>query len=162
MLISNPSASFTRPANTTAYAANQLVANSVTAGSVVPMAFTLGNSFGVGQFRMTRYRIIKNGTNVANATFRLHLYEALPVVTNGDGGAWLSSMSAHWLGNMDVSSCLAFSDGAAGTGSAPAGSELYVKMYAGKVLYGLLMALGAYTPASAETFTVVLEELDAF
>jgi hypothetical protein len=160
--VNNPSATFTRPANTTAYAAGQLVANSTTAGSVVPMAFTLGNSFAVGQYRMTRYRLFKSGTGVTNATFRLHLYEALPSVTNGDGGAWLSTMSAHWLGNMDVTSMLAFSDGAAGTGSAPAGSEQYIRMVAGKVIYGLLAALGAYTPASAETFTVVLEEVDSF
>jgi hypothetical protein len=162
MQVNNPSASFIRPANTTAYAAGSLVANSVTPASVVPMAFTLGNSFGAGQYRMTRFRLFKSGTNVTNATFRLHLYEALPVVANGDGGTWLTSMSAHWLGNIDVSSMLPFSDGAAGTGSPPSGSEHYIKMYQGKVLYGLLMALGAYTPASAEAFTCVLEELDAF
>jgi hypothetical protein len=164
MLISNPSASFIRPANTTAYAQGQLVANSVTPASVVPMAFTLGNSFGPGQYRMTRFRLFKSGTNVTNASFRLHRYEALPVVTNGDGGTWLTTMSAHWLGNIDVSSMLPFSDGAAGTGSPPAGSEHYIKMYQGKVLYGLLAMLGAsaYTPASAEAFTCVLEELDTY
>ena len=162
MQVNNPAASFTRPANTTAYAAGQLVANSTTAGSVVPMAFTLGNSFGPGQFRMMRYRLVKSSTSVANATFRLHLYEAQPAVANGDGGTWLSSLAAHWLGNMDVSAMYAFSDGAAGTGADPAGAEAFIKMYQGKVIYGLLMALGACTPASGETFTVVLEELDAF
>jgi len=162
MQVSNISASFTRPANTTAYATGQLVANSTAAASVVPMSFTLGNSFGPGQFRMMRYRLFKSGTGVTNATFRLHLYEALPTVSNGDGGTWLSTLSAHWLGNMDISTMYAFSDGAAGTGADPAGAEAFVKMYQGKILYGLLMALGAYTPASAETFTVVLEELDAY
>jgi hypothetical protein len=42
MQVWNPSASFTRPNNTTAYASGQLVANSTTAGSVAPMAFVLG------------------------------------------------------------------------------------------------------------------------
>jgi hypothetical protein len=162
MQVFNPSASFTRPANTTAYAAGQLIANSTTAGSVVPMSFTLGNHFGVGQYRMTRYRLFKSGTGITNATFRLHLYAAAPTVTNGDGGAWLTTGSANWLGNMDVSSCLAFSDGAAGTGSAPAGSEQYIRLPSGVTVYGLIAALGAYTPASAETFSVVLEELDTF
>ena len=162
MQINNPSATFTRPANTTAYAVGSLVANSVTPGSVVPMTFTLGNAFGQGQLRLTRARLFKSGNNITNATFRIHVYEALPVVTNGDGGAWLSTQAAHWIGNIDVSSMLPFADGAAGTGSCPAGSEIFLKTAAGSTLYVLLMALGAYTPASAEQFTVVLEELDAY
>lgn len=162
MQVGNISATFTRPVNTTAYATGQLVANSTAAGSVVPMAFNLDNSFPMGQFRLTRARLFKSGTVVTNATFRIHLYQALPTVTNGDGGAWLSSNSADWLGNIDVSSMLAFSDGAAGTGSCPAGSEQYIRQSSGKIIYGLLAALGAYTPASGETFTVVLEPLEAY
>ena len=38
-MIITPTDSFTRPANTTQYAANDLVANSTTAGSVVPLSF---------------------------------------------------------------------------------------------------------------------------
>ncbi len=162
MQITNQSVSFTRPANTTAYSTGQLVANSTTAGSVVPMQFQLGNHFPQGQFRTTRCRIAKSGTGTTNATFRLHLYSTLPTVTNGDGGTWLSTGSAGWLGNIDVGSMLAFSDGAAGTGSPPAGSEWMVRLGSGSVVYGLLVALGAYTPASGETFTVTLEELDAY
>lgn len=162
MQVGNISASFTRPADTTAYAVGDLVANSVTAGSVVPMAFKLTNSFPMGQFRLTRARLYKSGAVITNATFRLHLYQALPTVTNGDNGAWLSSNAADWLGNIDVSSMLAFSDGAAGTGSCPAGSEQYVRQAQGKTVYGLLAALGAYTPASAEVFTVVLESLEGY
>lgn len=161
MLISNPVASFVRPADTTAYAIGDLVANSVTAGSVVPMKFNV-NTYGTGQFRLTRVRIFKSGAVVTNATFRLHLYENLPVFTNGDNGAWLTDNAAHWLGNIDMASMLAFSDGAAGTGSAAAGSELLIRMFQGTAIYGVLAALGAYTPASAEVFSVVLEELDGY
>jgi hypothetical protein len=162
MQVGNISASFTRPANTTAYAAGQLVANSVTAGSVVPMAFKLDNSFPMGQFRLTRARLYKNGAVITNATFRLHLYQALPTVTNGDGGAWLSSGAANWLGNVDIASMLAFSDGAAGTGSCPAGSEMIIRQGQGTTVYGLLAALGAYTPASAEQFSAVIEVVEAY
>jgi hypothetical protein len=38
------SASFTRPADTNAYAAGDLVANSVTAGSVIPMTFAVARA----------------------------------------------------------------------------------------------------------------------
>lgn len=162
MQVGNISATFTRPADTTAYAIGDLVANSVTAGAVVPMAFKLDNSFPMGQFRLTRARLFKNGAVITNATFRLHLYQALPAVTNGDNGAWLSTGSADWLGNVDVASMLAFSDGAAGSGSCPAGSEQFVRQAQGKIVYGLLAALGAYTPASGEVFTVVLEVVEAF
>lgn len=162
MQIGNISATFTRPADTTAYSVGDLIANSVTAGSVVPMAFKLDNSFPMGQFRLTRARIYKNGVAVSNANFRLHLYQALPAVTNGDNGAWLSSGAANWLGNIDIPSMLAFSDGASGSGSAAAGSELLIRMASGTVVYGLLVALAAYTPASAEVFTVVLEPLEAY
>jgi hypothetical protein len=161
--IANPLASFTRPADTTAYAIGDLVANSVTPGAVVPMAFNLGNSFPMGQFRLTRARLFKSSAVVgASATFRLHLYQALPTLTNGDNGALLSSNSANWLGNIDVTSMLAFSDGAAGTGSCPAGSEMIIRQGTGKIIYGLLAALGTYTPASAEQFTVTIEELDSY
>lgn len=162
MQINNPLATFTRPVGTTPYAAGQLVANSATAGSVVPLLFNVGNTFPVAQFRLTRIRLFKSGTSVTNATFRLHLYENLPVCTNGDGGTWLTDNAAHWLGNIDVPSMLAFSDGAAGTGSATAGSEMLIRTYQGAKIYGLLAALGAYTPASSEVFTAVMEELDAY
>jgi hypothetical protein len=164
MQIANPAASFIRPANVTAYAAGQLVANSVTPGAVVPMAFNLGNSFPMGQFRLTRARLFKStaaGVGTV-ATFSLHLYQALPTVTNGDGGAWLSNGSANWLGNIDIATMLAFSDGAAGTGSCPAGSEMIIRQASGKIVYGLLAALGAYVPGSAEQFTVTIEELDSY
>ncbi len=162
MYISNPSASFTRPNNTTAYASGNLVANSTTAGSVVPMSLSLGNSSGVGSFRLTRARLIKSGTTATNANFRVHLYQASPTAANGDGGAWSTSNAADWLGNIDVTSMLAFTDGCCGTGSFPAGSEGYLKLSAGKTIYALLEAKAAYTPVANEVFTLVIEELFAF
>lgn len=158
MQLWNPSASFTRPNNTTAYATGQLVANSVTAGSVVPLAIALGNQFPNGMTRLTRARLAKSSTSITNATFRVHLYETLPTPANGDGGVWSTDQSAHWLGNIDISSMLAFTDGAAGTGSAPAGSEMFLRL-AGKSVYALIAALGAYTPAANESFTLTLEDV---
>ena len=162
MQITNPSATFTRPGDTTAYASGDLVANSTTAGSVVPMSFQLGNAFGIGVFRLTRARIIKTNTSPTNANFRLHLYQSSPTPANGDNGAWSTSAAADWLGNIDVTSMLAFTDGCCGTGSTAAGSEMFIRLKAGSTVYGLLEAKAAYTPGNAESFTVVLEELDAF
>jgi hypothetical protein len=161
MYIANPSASFTRPNDTTAYSIGDLVANSTTAGSVVPMSFTVGSA--VGSFRLTRVRLSKTGTATTGATFRVHLYQsAAPTFANGDNGAWSSNSAANWLGNIDVSSMLAFSDGASGTGSPAAGSELFIKTSAGNTIYAVLAALGAYTPTAQEVFSLMLEELDAY
>jgi len=168
MLIFNPTATFTRPADTTAYASGDLVANSTTAGSVVPMSFVDGESAALAMFRVVRARLSKSTTSTTNASFRLHLYQgAAPTVANGDNGAWSSTgaatgTSADWLGNIDISGMLAFSDGAVGTGSLPAGSEAFVRAKSGATIYGLLEARGAYTPGSSEVFTVVLEEVVQF
>ncbi len=127
------------------------------------MAFKLDNSFPMGQFRLTRARLFKSGAVVTNASFRLHLYQGpAPVSQVADGGAWLTTGAANWLGNVDVSSMLAFQDGAAGTGSCPAGSEQYIRLSSGVIVYGFLAALGAYTPASGETFTATIEVVEAY
>ena len=151
-----PSASFTRPADTTAYASGDLVANSVTAGSVVPMQFTASRATGKGGM-IRRIRLRKSGTGVTNASFRLHLYSAAPsTIANGDNGAWSTSGVADYIGALDVTMDRAFTDGAAGNGLPITGGEIN---YVADTLFGLLEARGAYTPASGETFTVTLELL---
>jgi hypothetical protein len=127
----------------------------------VPLQIGLGNQFPNGMTRLTRARLVKSGTSVANASFRVHLYETLPTPANGDNGAWSTDQAAHWLGNIDIASMLAFTDGAAGTGSAPAGSEMFLRL-AGKTVFALLAALGAYTPAANETFTLTLEDVSDY
>jgi len=161
MQVWNPSASFTRPNDTTAYAVGDLVANATAAGAVVPLQIAPGNQFPNGVTRLTRARLVKSGTGVANAGFRVHLYETAPTPANGDNAAWSTDQAAHWLGNIDIASMLAFTDGAAGTGSAPAGSEMFLRL-AGKTVYALLAALGAYAPAANETFTLTLEDVSDY
>lgn len=150
-----PSANFTRPADTTAYASGDLVANSTTAGSVVPLSWTVARSLGLGGM-IRRARLRKSGTGTTNATFRLHLYSASPTAANGDNGSWSTDQAAAYVGSMDVVVDKAFTDGAAGNGSPNVGGEINFQH---QTLYGLLEARGAYTPASAEVFTVDLEIL---
>jgi len=162
MQVWNPAASFTRPNDTTAYATGDLVANSVTAANVTPMSISMGNKFPTGMTRITRARLSKSGTTAANANFRIHLYETSPTPANGDNGTWSTDQAVHWLGNIDVGSMLAFSDGCTGTGSAAAGSELFVRLSSGSTIFALLEARTAYTPAASEVFTVILEDLDSY
>ena len=160
MQIWNLSQSFSRPNNTTAYAAGQLVANSVTAGLVVPMAFTVGGNSMPGQFRLSRIRLFKSGTSSTNAQFRLHLYGAPPAVANGDGGVWSTSGAAFYLGSIDVASMKAFTDGCADVGDDAAGSEHWIRLAGGATYYGLMEARAAYTPVASEQFTVTPETVE--
>lgn len=151
-----PSANFTRPNDTTAYASGDLVANSTTNTSVTAMSWTASRATGKGGM-IRRVRIRKSGTGVTNAFFRLHLYNAAPsTITNGDNGAWSTSGVADYLGAFDVTVDRAFTDGAAGNGAPMIGAEIN---FTSDTIYGLLEARGAYTPAAQEVFTVDLELL---
>lgn len=151
----NPSANFSRPADTTAYASGDLVANNTTAGSVTPLAFTAAR-VAAGSFLVHRVKLAKSGTSITNTLFRLHLFTASPTVANGDNGAISMTGVASYLGYVDVAIDQAFTDGAAGFSSIGM-NDMVVKLGAGQTIYGLLEARAAYTPASGETFTVTLD-----
>ncbi len=152
-----PSASFTRPANTTAYGAGDLVANSATSGEVVPMEFMVSKlSHGRGKAR--RARLHKNDATTTNASFTLHLFTAAPTVTNGDNGALAVSTAAAYLSAVAID----MTSGAfAGTSDlidfAAVNPEINFDLESGRKIYGLLEAEAAYVPASGEVFTVTLE-----
>ena len=138
--------SFTRPADTTAYATNDLVANSTTAASVTPMSFTLPLN------ALVTFASLSKSTNTAtNANFTLWLFGSSPTVTNGDNAAFAPTFSKA-LGSfqLDATGSL-FSDNA---GSVNRFSNNPIPI--GGTIYGLLLASAAYTPASAEVFTVTV------
>ena len=152
------SANFTRPADTTAYAIGDLVANSTTAGSVAPLQFTVARiAAGSGMIRRARLR--KTGTGIVGTNFRLHLYRSTPTPSNGDNGVWLTNQGANYMGAFDITLDRVFTDGASGNGIPILGSEINFKLPSGQVVFGLLEARGAYTPVSAEVFTLELEIL---
>ena len=146
------SANFTRPADTTAYASGDLVANSTTVGSVVPMTFARVTKGGGQSAQIRRVGITKTGTSITNTTVRVHLFSVLPTLsTNGDNGAiTIATGAAGYLGQVDVVINQAFTDGAAGWLTTEINTNALT-------LYGLLEARGAWTPASAEVITVILE-----
>jgi hypothetical protein len=155
----NPTANFTRPADTTAYASGDLVANSTTAGSVVAMSLTCAR-VAAGSFILRKIKLHKSGTGVTNASFRVHFFRAAPgTVTNGDNGVFSVSGVADYLGAMDVTIDRAFTDGAVGFGVPVIGSEMSVKLASGTTIAALIEARGAYTPVSSEVFTLTLEDL---
>ena len=156
--------SFTRPANTTQYAQNELVANHGTAGSVEPLRFSVGQ--GMKKGRIVRVRFFTDNEAVTTATFNLHLFTRAPVPTNGDNAAFAVSTARYFLGTVAcdlatgafvtttdkckgfvITGGLAFDLNAEGASAVSHG------------LYGLIeTAAGAtYTPASGERFEVTIE-----
>lgn len=158
-IIVNPnaaSASFTRPGNTTPYASGQLVANSVTAGSVVPLSWT-ASRVAAGNFRITRTRMMLSGKSITNTNFRVHYFSATTTVSNGDGGTFVPTTAALEVCEMDVTVALAGADVSIGYGAANQGVACDVALASGSTLFGYVEARAAYTPVSAETITVVPE-----
>lgn len=140
---------FTRPADTTAYAQNDVVANSTTAGSVVPLKFAIP---------WKRSCIVRgcsirksDGADVANATFILHLYRNSPTLANGDNGA-LSTDYAEKIGTIAPAAMTSYTDDAY---TSVMGGNFYVDAN-DRFIYGILVADAAYQGLSEETFTVTL------
>jgi len=151
----NPTANFTRPADTIVYAAGDTVANSTTAGSVVPLTLTAAR-VAAGTFTVHRLKLHKSGTSVTNAAFRVHMFKASPTSASGDNAAISMTGVANYLGYVDIVIDQAFTDGAAGFSSL-AMSDTVVALSSGQSLYALLEARAAYTPISAEVFTLAAE-----
>lgn len=155
-----PTATFTTPAATSAYASGQQISNSATAGSVVPMTFTVCRDTTGTTGMIRRARINTSDTGFAGVTIRLHLYKSSPTSANGDHGTY-STTESGWVGDIDVILDHAFSDPLEeGEGVPSVGSEInYACNTAVQVLYGLLEARGAITPQGAKAATVTLEAL---
>lgn len=161
----NSRASFSRPANTTQYAQNELVANSATAASVTPLRFGVDQSNGRG--RVQRVRVYTSNSAVTAANFNLHLYTQNPgTPTNGDNGAFAVASARYWLATVacdlssgaEVVTSVNKHKGFAVTGGI--GFDIPAENPgAGNALYGLLETAtsATYTPASGETFEVTLE-----
>jgi len=153
------SANFTTPAGTSAYALNNLIANSATAGSVVPMTFTSACRVNGGTGMIRRLRIKTPDTGFAGQTVTEYFYRDSPTVTNGDHAAWLSTES-NYIGAVTVTLDKHFSDYEKGVGTPSVGTEINFDCATGSTaIYGLLVAGGAITPQGAKVITAVAEIL---
>lgn len=150
-----------RPGNTTQYTAGDLIANSATAGSVVPLVFQ-ASGFGMGRGVIRRALLYRDRTEATLASFRLHLFTTAPVSAAGDNEAFAVTTSQHHLISIDFDQTTGGFVGTAdlikaGTLTADVNFDLRLNGPNERRLYGLLEARDAYTPASAEFFEVTLE-----
>jgi hypothetical protein len=150
----------TRPANTTAYAANDAVSNNGTAGSVTAIALTVSD-VNDDLVTLERIRILSTDTGVAGKTFRVWLFNSDPTSSSGVGGgdnaAW-SQKQAGFIGSM-TGLFRAFSDGSGAVCVPDEGSRIITKpVSGGTTVYALLQTLDAFTPsANSTTFTLTAE-----
>jgi hypothetical protein len=149
------SATLVRPADTTAYASGDLVANSVTAGSVAARSFTTAARISGGNGKVVGAKIQKSTNSVTNAAFRLHLFTVVPTfASNGDNDPISGNVVASakgYIGYIDIAAMTGFSDVAWGFGT---GSLPFVAV--AQTLFGVVEARGAYTPGDSEVFTISL------
>jgi len=157
--------SFTRPADTTQYAANDLVAGStsVLAGNTIEIVNAVQH---LGEaFRLDVVRLRKTNISLTAASFRVHLFRAVPTWTVGDNGAGgaigalaVSSMVDH-VGYVDITmdrASATASGGAYGKANPTVGS-ITISPIGGLSIFAAVQALSTYTPASAEVFSIEFE-----
>lgn len=160
------SATLTRPSDTTAYAQYDLVANSTTAGSVTPIEIknAVRNVNPQEALRIEGLTLYKSGTSLTSASFRVYILNADPgTFTVGDNARFNTSgalgipVVSGLLGYFDVTMSFSGTAGAVGFGVSNTGVPINAKPANGTSLYAIIEASAAYTPASAETFDIVLE-----
>jgi hypothetical protein len=149
------SATLTRPADTTAYAAKDAVSDSTSAPTVLTFSKLARVQGGSGY--IVKARLMTNqSTNVAR--FRLHLYHTAPTAINDNAAhTLLWANRAARIGWIDFAACQT-----EGTGSDAANAlNDTVRLPfscadTSRHLYGLLEAIDAFTPASAQVFFIEL------
>lgn len=158
------SVSFTRPSDTTAYTANDLVgiSTSVVAGNSPSIPDAVYADWGDG-FRFDRVRLYKSNKSTTNASFRVHIFSSQPTWDVGDNGAGgaitalaIADMSSH-VGYVDITMDRASATAGAYGMANPSSGAITVKPASGTAIYVAVQATAAYTPVSGEVFTVALE-----
>lgn len=160
----------TRPADTTAYAVGDAIANSTTASSVTPLQFTVARAAG-GSGRINGAQLYVNSATAFGA-IRLHLFNTTPFAAAGfqaDNAALALTYTAlktgsaganpNYIGYIDFTSFTALSSCAVANGYSDI-TELNFDCASGSsVIFGLLEARAVFTPGNAETFNVSLDVL---
>lgn len=147
---------FTRPADTTAYAAQDVVSNSTSAPAVLTFAGAARANGGSGLILSARH--IKNSTTTAGATYRLHLYKVSTITPINDNAQFtmLYANRSNRIGFID------FSHAAGGTGSDSTNALStfqnlpFVCGASSTSLFGILTVSAAYTPTSEEQHFIEL------
>jgi hypothetical protein len=166
------SAQLTRPADATAYADGDHIANSTTAGSVVPITFS-GAARGFGFSGIVSGARLVTNSATATGTIRLHLFNQEPFAAGGyqadnsalaltaaaltTGGNASSGILNNYIGVIEFATWVAHSSSAAAVGVGTRFMLPYQPGPSSTAIFGLLQARAAITPISGQVFTATLD-----
>lgn len=159
-LLISSEGSFNRPANTTAYGVNDMIANSATSTEVVPVTLTFDEA-DESRLALSRLRVRTNDTGVGNAATQLRafLFRATGAVNaaSGDNKGFVVSRG-DFLGCMS-GFMRSFWDGSSGILVPEEGPLIIADPADGtKDFYLLLQSVSAWTPTSVSSlFSFILE-----
>lgn len=159
-------ATLTRPSDTSAYAVYDAVNNSTSAPVATKIA-NLATSGGSGLVRLDRVRIKTNSTAMGNAILRVHLFKDVngaPTITTNDNASMSSAIGAPYsayIGAFDVTMDRILTGGTDGAGLPIVGAAINCRLPEGHI-YFLIETRTAFTPVSAQTFTVIVEGVEFF
>lgn len=151
----------TRPNDTSAYAANDLIASSITAGSVVVPSCVVARQANPGSALTGGFRLYTNVTTGWDAAqLKVRFWAVAPTYSAGDNSAYAVATGARqYLGEGTVT-LTQYGDGAAGRGAPSVGSFFAFKLTnTTSVFWDLQDISGALTPIANQTFTLVPEML---
>ncbi len=159
------SVSFTRPADTTAYAQYDLIGPSTTAASA---GVTLANAVrAAGEaFRVEKASLRCSDPLIKGKQIRIHLWRTAPALSVGDNGVFNASDAgtlavadiAGYLGAIVVSLDRAGTAGRKGNGTPVDGTAIYIEPSTGvdAFLTFEVRTSGGFTPVSAASFVTSL------
>lgn len=155
----SPESTILRPANTTAYSANDAVSNSATAGLVTPLLIAAPPDMKDSVLSLERIRLITTDTGFGAVTIRAFIFtkdaQADGGVAGGDNAAF-SMKRGNFIGSMS-GTLRAFSDGAAGLLVSDEGNRIICRP-AQPRLFVFLQTLGAVTPSANSTAITIQAE----
>lgn len=161
-------AELTRPTDTNAYAIGDAIANSTTAASVTPLQFTVARGTG-GAGRINGAQLMVDSATAFGA-IRLHLFNTTPFAAAGfqaDNAALALTYTAiktgsagsnpNYIGYIDFPTFTALSASAVANGVCDLTELNFDTASGSSVIFGLLEARAAFTPANGGKFNVSLD-----
>ena len=156
----------TRASNTTAYAANETVCLLASVTPCAPITISIANT-NQGKGLINRINLLKSGTSITNATFTVWLFSAAPGVATPaqyDATSYTGPRAAdmpNYIGSATCTNPVVTSDTTvqvwyecALSNPNTSGALVFQALSGATTINALISVTAAYTPASAETFTV--------
>lgn len=157
-LVTRADTEFTRPANTTAYTAGDVVSNSTSATTLITLANAVRVNAGTGY--IVRVAVTTDLKSIT-PKIRVHFYNASDPTVSVDNAAMrhLYVDNAKRLGYVDLPAMTTGTDTTNSTMSMSVNDTCRLAVVAGASttsLYAVLEALDAFTPASGQKFTLTV------